>query len=107
MTTGDGLENPIEALRLVSTVPAPQGVFTTHAVRISDGRKHRFLVGSYDSEDEARREARRVTCGEAQHAYVQAPTGATVFYLETPAAAYLIREPEKFHIRAPRPPDED
>jgi hypothetical protein len=32
-------------------------MFTTYAVRLQDGQKLRFVVGTYESEDEARRVA--------------------------------------------------
>lgn len=93
------------------TIPGPGAIdmFTTYAVRISDGLRSRAVVGRYASEDDARSMACRVVVGDAQYAYVRAPTGATVFYLQTPYAAYLVRDPDKIQLRALSPfcPEDD
>jgi hypothetical protein len=82
-------------------------MFTTYAVKIEEGVKHRFVVGMYETEDEARHMANCATCGNANYAYVKDSTGGTLFYLETPADAYLVRDLESVTMRAPRPPSLD
>jgi len=68
-------------------------MFTTYAVRIRDGQKLRFVVGTYDSEDEARHMADCSAIGKIAYAYVKGLASCTVFYLTTPLAAYLFHGP--------------
>jgi len=68
-------------------------MFTTYAVRIQDGRKLRFVVGTYESEDEARHIAACSVIGENAYAYVKVSASCTVFYLTTPLAAYFFHGP--------------
>jgi hypothetical protein len=81
-------------------------MFTTYAVKIDQGVKHRFVVGMYETEDEARHMANCATLGNANYAYVKDSAGGTLFYLETPAAAYLVRDLESVKIRALSPPSQ-
>lgn len=57
-------------------------MFTTYAVRMIAGEKHRFVIGGYDSEAEAKHMANCATLGNAAYAYVKDSKGGTVFYLE-------------------------
>jgi hypothetical protein len=68
-------------------------MFTTYAVRMQDGQKFRFVVGNYESEDEARHMADCTAIGEIAYAYVKGPALCTVFYLTTPLAAYFFHGP--------------
>lgn len=65
-------------------------MFMTYAVRVLDGQKHRFLLGSYESEAEAKHMANCATLGNASYAYVKDSRGGTIFYLEAvdPATLY-------------------
>jgi len=82
-------------------------MFTTYAVKIDRGVKHRFVVGAYETEDEARHMANCATCGDANYAYVKDSTGGTLFYLERPAAAYIVRDLESVTFRELPPPSQD
>jgi hypothetical protein len=77
-------------------------MFTTYAVRIQDGQKLRFVVGAYESEDEARHMADCTAIGEFAYAYVKGGAPCTVFYLTTPLAAYFFHGP----IESCRPPSQ-
>jgi hypothetical protein len=68
-------------------------MFTTYAVRIQDGRKLRFVVGTYESEDEARHVADSSAIGKIAYSYVKGAASCTVFYLTTPLAAYFFHGP--------------
>jgi hypothetical protein len=68
-------------------------MFTTYAVRIQDGQKLRFVVGTYESEDEARHVADCTAIGEIAYAYVKGSEPYAVFYLTTPQAAYFFHGP--------------
>jgi hypothetical protein len=84
-------------------------MFTTYAVRDSDGVRHRLVVGSFRTQDEAIDMANRAIFDNANYTVVQCPIGATLICLPTPFWCYIPREPEKLHIRAPRPylPDDE
>jgi len=84
-------------------------MFTTYAVRDSDGVRHRLVVGSFRTQDEAIDMANRAIFDNANYTVVQCPIGATLICLPTPFWCYIPKEPEKLHIRAPRPysPDDE
>jgi len=84
-------------------------MFTTYAVRDSDGVRHRILAGSFRTQDEAIDMANRAIFDNANYTVVQCPIGATLICLRTPYWCYIPREPETLHIRAPRPysPDDE
>jgi len=84
-------------------------MFTTYAVRDSDGVRHRLVVGSFRTQDEAIDMANRAIFDNANYTVVRFPIGATLICLPTPFWCYIPREPEKLHIRAPRPysPDDE
>ena len=68
-------------------------MFTVYAVRRADGQKLRVVVGTYESEDEARHMADCAAIGQVAYAYVKGSASCTVFYLTTPLAAYLFHGP--------------
>jgi hypothetical protein len=67
------------------------------------------VVGSFRTQDEAIDMANRAIFDNANYTVVQCPIGATLICLPTPFWCYIPREPEKLHIRAPRPysPDDE
>lgn len=58
-------------------------MFMTYAVRVLDGQKHRFLLGSYESEAEAKHMANCAVLGNASYAYVKDTSGGTIFHLKS------------------------
>ena len=68
-------------------------MFTVYAVRLQDGQKICSVVGTYESEDEARHIAACSVIGEFAYAYVKGGAPCTVFYLTTPLAAYFFHGP--------------
>lgn len=58
-------------------------MFMTYAVRVLDGQKHRFLLGSYESEAEAKHMANCAVLGNASYSYVKDTSGGTIFHLKS------------------------
>lgn len=58
-------------------------MFTTYAVVLAAGEKHRHVLQSFDTLDEAKHMANRATAGNAAYAYVKDSAGGTVFYLDS------------------------
>ena len=63
-------------------------MFTTYAVRIIDGEKHRHVLQSFESIEPAKHLANCATLGNADYAYVKDSTGGTVFHIKAPVNPY-------------------
>ncbi len=63
-------------------------MFTVYAVVLASGQKHRHVLQSFDSMEEAKHMANRATTGNAAYAYIKDSTGGTVFYLKAPIDPY-------------------
>lgn len=59
-------------------------MYSTYAVRVIDGVKHRHFVGAFANEFDAKHMANCATCGNATYAYVKDSKGGTIFYLPAP-----------------------
>ena len=68
-------------------------MFSAHLVRIHDGRKTRSVIGTFESEDEARRAADSAAIGSVAYTFVKGTSEATVFYLPATALSYVIDGP--------------
>jgi hypothetical protein len=68
-------------------------MFTVYAVRLQDGKRIRSLVGTYESEDEARHMADSSAIDKIAYAYVEGAASCTVLYLTTPLAVYFFHGP--------------
>lgn len=60
-------------------------MFHVYAVRLKDGQKDRYYVGSEETLEAAKHSANCCTCGNADYAYVKdSKDESTVFFLRSP-----------------------
>ena len=63
-------------------------MYTVYAVRLIDCDKQRFVIGSYETIQEAKHYANCATLGNADYAYVKDSKGGTLFYLDSDRIGY-------------------
>lgn len=75
-------------------------MFSVYAVKLKNGHKNRFYIGTHESFEEAKHVCNCCTCGDADYSYAKdLKDGTTVFFLRRPDDYYDIR-----HTSPMRPP---
>ncbi len=73
-------------------------MFITYAVIVISGVKNRYVIGNFESLDEAKHIANCASLGNADYAYVKDTSGGTVFFIPRPPI-YEELDPQEAPLR--------